>query len=125
MTNQNNSRDGNTGRGDFQRKSLCAADAASKRSGLRTSRQPAAYFPARDFQISVIITEPAVFCSDKSPGKKFPPVSMICPEKTEGATTSTVELILIGDSLFPATSGAAVALNELAREANAARRERR
>lgn len=125
MPNENNSRDGKAGRGDFQQTIPCATRAASERSGLRTSRQPAAYFPARDFQTSLIITEPTIFRSDKSPDKRFPPVSMIRPEKTECATTTTIELLLIGDSLFVGSPGSVVALNELAREADAARRERR
>ena len=88
-------------------------------SGPLTSRQSAAYFPAKDFQSGLIITEPTI----SSPTKKLPPVSVFRLPATEGAAMAVVGS-LFGDQLFIPTLGAVITLKELAREADAARRER-
>lgn len=74
---------------------------------------------ADDFQTNLIMPEPTVFLS-----RNFPAVSIIRPTETEGAAMGAVES-LIGDGLFIGQPGSFFAtLKELAREADAARRER-
>jgi len=74
---------------------------------------------ADDFQTNLIMPEPTIFLS-----KKFPAVSIIRPTETEGAAMSAVQS-LIDDGLFIGQSSAFFrTLKELAREADAARRER-
>jgi len=106
---------------DFQlrNENVAAAGIGIPQSGPLTSRQSAAYFPARDFQSSLIITEPTI----SSQIKKLPPVSVFRLPETEGASMAVVGS-LFGDQLFVPTSGAVITLKELAREADAARRER-
>jgi hypothetical protein len=82
-------------------------------SGPLTSRQSVAYFPTKDFQRSLIITEPTVSS----------PTTVFRLSATEG-TAMTAIGSLFGVQLFVPTSGAVITLNELAREADAARRER-
>jgi len=102
----------------FGKKSVTAAELGSAERGLLTSRQ-SAYFPAEDFQNNLIITEPTI----SSPNKKLPPVLMIRLPGIEGAPTAAVESLISG-LLSVGRSGAVVTLKELAREADAARRER-
>ena len=74
---------------------------------------------ADDFQTNLIMPEPTIFLS-----KKFPAVSIIRPTETEGATMGAVQSF-IDDGLFIGQSSAFFrTLKELAREADAARRER-
>ena len=98
---------------------VAAAGVGIPQSGPLTSRQSAAYFPAEDFQSSLIITEPNI----SSLTKKLPPVSVFRLPATEGAAMAVVGS-LFGDQLFIPTLGAVITLKELAREADAARRER-
>lgn len=96
-----------------------SAGVRSTQRGLLTSRQPAAYFPGEDFQNTRIITEPTI----SSPSKKVPPVTMIRLARTEGTPVAAVQSLGSG-LLFADRSGAFLTLKELAREADAARRER-
>jgi hypothetical protein len=74
---------------------------------------------ADDFQTNLIMPEPTIFLS-----KKFPAVSIIRPTETEGAAMGAVQSF-IDDGLFIGQSSAFFrTLKELAREADAARRER-
>ena len=74
---------------------------------------------ADDFQANLIMPEPTIFLS-----KKFPAVSIIRPTETEGAAMGAVQSF-IDDGLFIGQSSAFFrTLKELAREADAARRER-
>ena len=102
---------------DFQL-NVAAAGVGILQSGPLTSRQSAAYFPAKDFQSGLIITEPTI----SSPTKKLPPVSVFRLPATEGTTMAVVGSLF--GQLFVPTSGAVITLNKLAREAVAARRER-
>ena len=97
---------------------VAAAGVGIPQSGPLTSRQSAAYFPAEDFQSSLIITEPNI----SSLTKKLPPVSVFRLPATEGTTMAVVGSLF--GQLFVPTSGAVITLNKLAREADAARRER-
>ena len=98
---------------------VAAAGVGILQSGPPTSRQSVAYFPAKDFQSSLILTEPTI----SSPTKKLPPVSGFRLAATEGTAMAAIGS-MFGGQLFVPTSGAAITLNELAREADAARRER-
>lgn len=74
---------------------------------------------ADDFQTNLIMPEPTIFLS-----KEFPAVSIIRPTETEGAAMGAVQSF-IDDGLFIGQSRAFFrTLKELAREADAARRER-
>jgi hypothetical protein len=74
---------------------------------------------ADDFQTNLIMPEPTIFLN-----KKFPAVSIIRPTETEGAAMGAVQSF-IDDGLFIGQSSAFFrTLKELAREADAARRER-
>jgi hypothetical protein len=74
---------------------------------------------ADDFQTNLIMPEPTMFLN-----KKFPAVSIIRPTETEGAAMGAVQSF-IDDGLFIGQSSAFFrTLTELAREADAARRER-
>ena len=97
---------------------VAAAGVGIPQSGPLTSRQSAAYFPAKDFQSGLIITEPTI----SSPTKKLPPVSVFRLPATEGTTMAVVGSLF--GQLFVPTLGAVITLKELAREADAARRER-
>ena len=74
---------------------------------------------ADNFQTNLIMPEPTIFLN-----KKFPAVSIIRPTETEGAAMGAVQSF-IDDGLFIGQSSAFYrTLKELAREADAARRER-
>jgi hypothetical protein len=74
---------------------------------------------ADDFQANLIMPEPTIFLS-----KKLPAVSIIRPTETEGAAMGAVQSF-IDDGLFIGQSSVFFrTLKELAREADAARRER-
>ena len=118
MSYRSNPREPKGDQPGFGKKSVTAAELGSAERGLLTSRQ-SAYFPAEDFQNTLIITEP-IICSAN---KELPPVSMIRLPGIEGAPTAAVESLICG-LLSAGRSGAVVTLKELAREADAARRER-
>jgi len=102
----------------LRNENVAAAGVGIPQSGPLTSRQSAAHFPAEDFQSSLIITEPNI----SSLTKKLPPVSVFRLPATEGTTMAVVGSLF--GQLFVPTSGAVITLNKLAREADAARRER-
>jgi|SRR6516164_9457865 hypothetical protein len=107
----------------LRNENVAAAGVGILPCGSLTSRPSAAYFPAKDFESSLIIIEPTIsYPTNSSPTKKLPPVSMFRLPATEGTTMAVVGSLF--GQLFVPTSGAVITLNELAREADAARRER-
>jgi hypothetical protein len=75
-------------------------------------------FGGEDFQTNLIMPEPTIFLS-----RKFPPVSMIRPSQTQGAAMGAAKALTAGGLFIGQPSEFFNVLNDLAEQADAARRE--